>query len=91
MAISAMNYYKIDHLKVMMMCNCIEIKTALLRAKKNTPMLQIDTMVSPQGNERVCINGVYKKVMKGARLSKTWYRFQIPAKFCPFCGKPYDP
>ena len=52
----------------MIMCDCINKKTALLRAKYDSPMLQVDTMPSPQGTERVCVNGVYKKVMKGGHL-----------------------
>jgi hypothetical protein len=71
------------------MCNCIEEYTARLRAKNDLPYLQVDTNIAPDGTERICVNGVYKKVLKGGVLTKKWYRFQIPAKFCPFCGKPY--
>ena len=71
------------------MCNCIEEYNARLKAKMSMPYLQVDTNIAPDGTERICVNGVYKKVLKGGQLSKTWYRFQIPAKFCPFCGKPY--
>lgn len=72
------------------MCNCIEEYNARLKAKMSMPYLQVDTNIAPDGTERICVNGVYKKVFKGGQLSKTWYRFQIPAKFCPFCGQPYS-
>ena len=75
------------------MCNCIEEYNARLRAKNDVPMLQIDTNIGPDGTERVSVCGVYKKMMKtkeGRKLSKTWYKFQIPAKYCPFCGQKYE-
>ena len=80
--------------KLKTMCNCIEEYNARLRAKKDVPMLQIDTNIGPDGTERVSVCGVYKKKLKnkeGKRvLSKTWYKFQIPAKYCPFCGQKYE-
>ena len=80
--------------KLTTMCNCIEEYNARLRAKKDVPMLQIDTNIGPDGTERVSVCGVYKKKLRnkeGKRvLSKTWYRFQIPAKYCPFCGHKYE-
>jgi CO/xanthine dehydrogenase FAD-binding subunit len=71
------------------MCNCIEEYNARMRAKLDSTTVQIATKFDHNGDERVVISGVYKKVNRAGQLCKAWTHFDIQAKFCPFCGKKY--
>lgn len=71
------------------MCNCIDEYNARMRAKLDSKTVQIATKFDHNGNERVAIGGVYKKVNRAGQPYKAWTHFDIQAKFCPFCGKKY--
>lgn len=70
-----------------MACDCLSNIEKLLKEKTNETATVHKELISG----RVIVQGIYHKPKRnGDGYQSKWEELNLLAKYCPFCGKPYD-
>lgn len=72
-----------------MACDCIKNFEKLLKEKLNDSAI-VNSAMMENGTIRVVVNGMYHKKNKKGQYQQKYTNVNLLAKYCPFCGKPYD-
>jgi hypothetical protein len=74
-----------------MACDCIKkLQKELTERYDGTVFL--DTVIDMyDGSLRVDITGQYRKKGRNGEFLKKYTQLHFMPKYCPFCGKPYNP